>query len=114
MALAAATALLLALAATARNETGVLAPAPAPAPGPQPPPPWERPQIWAASNRGLAPQRLVAYNKTHYYQLLPAGESRGLVVMFHPPLMERHGAQTRCWPCRWSLPSLRPQCPLPS
>lgn len=94
MALASAIALLLALFSAAKNETGLFAPAPAPvmqptpAPAPAPaapvePPAWQLPVLYAPSNRGLQPQRLLAYNKTHYYQLLPAEQCKGLVVMFH-------------------------------
>ena len=95
MALASTVALLLALFSAAKNETGLLAPvpapapasepvpAPAPAPAPEEVPAWQLPVVYADSNRGLQPQRLLAYNKTHYFQLLPEEQCKGLIVMFH-------------------------------
>lgn len=95
MALASTVALLLALFSAAKNETGLLAPvpapapasepvpAPAPAPAPEEVPVWQLPVVYADSNRGLQPQRLLAYNKTHYFQLLPEEQCKGLIVMFH-------------------------------
>lgn len=85
MALQALMAVLLALAATAQNATGPApAPAPVPAPGPAPgPPAWQQPVLWDERNRGLRPERLEAFNQSHYYQCLPDDQARGLVVFLH-------------------------------
>lgn len=57
--------------------------APAPAPAPFVWEPWMKPRVDADSNKGLRPQRLQAYNRTHYFQLLPAEDAVGTVVFLH-------------------------------